>query len=97
MIATDLECKLNHIQQSLPRLIKVSTPDSLPLGMKIPFLKVSGEDGKSVFIRKITAVWLFQEVERVSSDRLFRVRNKQPYSSFIKKPKSTIDGTESTR
>ena len=31
LISTDLECKLNHIQQSLPRLIKVSTADSLPV------------------------------------------------------------------
>ena len=31
------------------------------------------------FIRKTTAVWLFQEGERVSSDRLFRVRAKQPF------------------
>ena len=32
-------------------------------------------------IRKTTAVLLFQEYERVSTDRLFRVRSKQPYSS----------------
>ena len=34
--------------------------------------------GKKIFIRKTTAVWLFQESEYVSSDRLFRVRSKQP-------------------
>ena len=33
------------------------------------------------FIRKTTAIWLFQEGESVSSDRLFCVRAKQPYSS----------------
>ena len=32
-------------------------------------------------INKTTAVWLFSEGERVSSDRLFRERAKQPYSS----------------
>ena len=42
-----------------------------------PFVQVS----TGVFIRKTTAVWLFQEGERVSSDRLFRVRTKQPFSS----------------
>ena len=35
----------------------------------------------TILIRKTTAVWLFQESERVSSDRLFRVRDKQPFSS----------------
>jgi len=34
-----------------------------------------------VYIRKSTAVWLFQEFERVSIDRIFRVRSKQPNSS----------------
>ena len=34
-----------------------------------------------MYIHKTTAIWLFQEGERVSSDHLFRVRCKQPYSS----------------
>ena len=38
-------------------------------------------NGKTFFINKTTAVWLLQEGERVSSDRLFRVRSKQPYTS----------------
>ena len=33
----------------------------------------------AVLIRKTTAVWLFQETERVSADSLFRVRLKQPF------------------
>ena len=37
--------------------------------------------GHTIYIHKTTAVWLFQEGKRVSSDRLFRVREKQPYSS----------------
>ncbi len=45
-----------------------------------PNVKIE-RDGKDYFINKTTAVWLLQEGERVSSDRLFRVRNKQPYSS----------------
>lgn len=39
-----------------------------------PFLKVVFDNPeRSIFIHKTTAVWLFQEGERVSSDRLFRV------------------------
>jgi len=37
--------------------------------------------GKTVLIRKTTAIWLFQETERVSTDRLFRVRIKQPFTT----------------
>ena len=43
-------------------------------------------NGRSLYIRKTTAVWLLQEGERVSTDRLFRVRNKQPFSSDNLKP-----------
>lgn len=42
------------------------------------------QNGKKVFISKTTAVWLLQEGERVSSDRLFRVRSKQPYTCEAK-------------
>ena len=44
---------------------------------KTQFLTVD-KGNNSVQIRKRTAVWLFQESERLSSDRLFRVRSKQP-------------------
>lgn len=40
-------------------------------------------NGETIYIRKSTLVWLFQEGERVSGDRLFRVRIKQPYSSSL--------------
>ena len=36
-------------------------------------------NGKRMFIHKTTAVWLFQEGERVSANCLFRVREIQPY------------------
>ena len=39
--------------------------------------------GEKIFVRKSTLVWLYQEGERVSSDRLFRVRVKQPYSTSV--------------
>jgi len=38
-------------------------------------------NGEVIYIRKSTLVWIMQEGERVSGDRLFRVRVKQPYSS----------------
>ena len=44
------------------------------------FIPVS-HNNKTVYIRKSTAIWLLQEFEHVSSDRLFRVRTKQPNSS----------------
>ena len=38
-------------------------------------------NGKDYCINKTTVVWLLQEGERVSCDRLFRVRSKQPYTN----------------
>ena len=48
-----------------------------------PFVEIC-HNGKSAHIHKTTAIWLLQEGERVSSDRLFRVRVKQPFSSTTK-------------
>lgn len=45
-----------------------------------PFVRIQ-QDGRDLFINKTTVVWLLQESEKVSSDRLFRVRNKQPYAN----------------
>ena len=47
-----------------------------------PFVKIQ-HDGKELFINKTTVVWLLQEND---SDRLFRVRNKQPYANESMKP-----------
>jgi hypothetical protein len=48
-----------------------------------PFVEVKlGE--RNVYIRKTTAIWLFQDTERVSSDRIFRVRATQPGKSVDK-------------
>jgi len=47
----------------------------------LPFVEVTAND-QTLSIRKTTAIWLLQENERVSSDRLFRVREKQPYSDL---------------
>ena len=45
-----------------------------------PCVEVKGKNGESIFICKTTAVWLFQEGERVSADRFFKVWHKQPFS-----------------
>jgi len=58
-----------------------------------PFVEVQA-NGQNVFIRKTTAVWLLQEGERVSSDRLFRVRCKQPFA--IEPLKVDIDTMSAT-
>lgn len=48
----------------------------LPKHKHCHFVEVPCGD-KTVFIYKRTAVWLLQEAERISTDRLFRVRCKQ--------------------
>lgn len=45
-----------------------------------PYVEVSLNDC-TFSIRKTTAIWLLQESKRVSSDCLFHVREKQPFSS----------------
>ena len=46
-----------------------------------PFVKMELDGKDDMYIRKRTAVWLFQDSERLSSDRLFRVRAKQPFAA----------------
>ena len=48
-----------------------------------PFVEVKTSSNKKILIRKTTALWLLQEGERISADRLFRVRLKQPYSNNV--------------
>ena len=50
-----------------------------------PFVEVKADNGSTIFIKKTTAVWLIQESERVSTDRFYRVRRKQPNTSQSKK------------
>ena len=47
------------------------------------FVEVEADNGQTIFIHKTTALWLLQEGERISADRLFRVRCKQPYASSM--------------
>jgi len=58
------------------------------------FLEVM-HSGGPIYIRKTTIIWLLQEGERVSSDRLFRVRAKQPYNCSTKLllPSTHIDSS----
>ena len=67
---------------SLPQYEKISTTSAKKKNASkySPFVEVCRLD-KIVYIRKTTAVWLLQEGERVSTDRLFRVRKKQPYAT----------------
>ena len=55
---------LDELSKEIPQKTKKPTIS--------PFVEVSiGSNDHPLFIRKTTAVWLFQEGERVSSDRLF--------------------------
>ena len=40
-------------------------------------------DSRDIYIRKTTAVWLLQEGEKLSTDRLLRVRATQPFGSTV--------------
>ena len=59
--------------------------------LKSPFVEVEIAGRDSIYIRKQTAVWLFQDTERLSADRLFRVRAKQPYSETKESSKVVCD------
>ena len=52
-------------------------------------------NGEPIYIRKTTLIWLLQEGERMSSDRLFRVRAKQPYNTSTKLllPSTNVDSS----
>ena len=89
MISTELNEELTSLHKSVYKRL----PGTLPLysveqSEKKMTKRCKSHDtfipiehnGKQIFIHKVTAVWLFQEGERVSSDRLFRVRSKQPHS-----------------
>ena len=88
---------------------KVDKPDNIDGKQKTnkvkfsPFVEVITSSNKAILIRKTTALWLLQEGERISSDRLFRVRCKQPYSHNLsdiqtsqKARPITIDDTPSS-
>ena len=90
LIDSGVKQKLTSFKQSFPQF-KRSSNSTIPIytlsqditdeKMVIsPFLEVKHEN-YSIFIRKTTVLWLLQESERVSNDRLFRIREKKPFSS----------------
>ena len=77
---------------TLAMTLKKIPSSALPLYTAIPknctktktrgFLEVQ-HNGETKYIRKSTIVWLHNEGERVSTDRLFRVRTTQPSVDMI--------------
>ena len=69
--------KVQNVTTSLP-LYKstITTTKSKERGQ---FLQID-YNGHPMYIRKSTTVWLFNEGERLSSDRLIRVRDSQPFN-----------------
>ena len=93
MISNDVKTGLLNLHdETFKRL-----PTSLPMFQKIEkksekkdtqaklkhnkMVKVN-QNGKKFYIHKTTAIWLLQESELVSTDRLFRVRAKQPNMNY---------------
>ena len=90
LIETSLSNKLTSLHTSvfkrvpgspLPLYAETSTDTGKPAHRRKyhPYLPIKHKE-KDMYIHKTTAVWLLQEGERVSADRLFRVRSKQPYT-----------------
>ena len=69
----------------LPVYIKVSAPTCNVKGINkkkhIAFVEAELSNGNTVYIRKSTLVWLLQEDERLCIDRIFCVRETQPFST----------------
>ena len=93
LIDSNLHDKLNHVSKMSFARVKTDSismfemsddkDNSQPLPSKYRLLEIV-HNGKRMFIHKTTVVWLFQEGERVSADRLFRVREIQPYTTNSK-------------
>ena len=79
-ISDGVKTNLCNLQNALSKIS--TTSNKCATQTYTPLLELSN----GTFIRKTTAVWLFQEGERVSSDRLFRVRAKQPFTLIAQQP-----------
>ena len=90
LITNDLSSKMQEKSQKLKKIntlfgiplynsVDESKEDNAVLSDKSPFVEVEYK-GNTIYVRKRTVVWLLSEGERLSSDRLFRVRAKQPFS-----------------
>ena len=73
------QLELKQIPSSTIPIFSEAEPTNKESSKFSLFVKVLRND-QVFYIRKTTAVWLFQESEHVSSDCLFRVRCKQPYA-----------------
>ena len=80
---------LNQISNSSMPLFDIASKETSQSGEKV--FKPAGNNNHSlfveiqhvdriIFVKKTTVTWLLQEGERVSSDRLFCVREKQPFA-----------------
>ena len=88
VIDSDLHAKLNHISNMSLTQVKTDSvsmfemnddnDNSQQLPSKCRLLEIE-HNGKRMFIYKTTAVWLLQEGEHVSVDRLFKLQQTQPY------------------
>ena len=101
IISNDLNTEIQQLHRSvfkqgsaLPIYSTTQTETQSPSG-KVCKRKLSPSfvpiihNGDEKYIHKVTLVWLFQEGERVSSDRLFRVRKTQPHSNDPDAQKTT--------
>ena len=75
-------------------MYKQSTSE--PSNQKSPFVELEIPGQEKVMIRKRTAVWLFQDTERLSADRLFRVRANQPFSNKPKQEHTNLSVNDAT-
>ena len=71
-ISEHTRIKLYNLQKALPKTSARCDTNTFSSILKLK---------NGTFILKTTLLWLFQEGERVSSDRLLRVREKQPFSN----------------
>ena len=85
-----IENKLLKKGQSMARKVNIDIPSvGIPTYQNVTTKQESNNslfvpvvvEGRSIFIGKKTAVWLLNDGERVSSDRMFRVRSQQPNES----------------
>ena len=77
------ESSLKHMHShTIPMFEPTETSNDKIQDKYSPFVEVK-HNGKVVYVRKTTLVWIFQQAECVSTDHLYRVRYKQPYSTTL--------------
>ena len=80
LIDSEVERKLKKLSGAVSLGTSISDTSKEVTNKASPFVEVTNKQGKTFLLRKSTIVWLLQEGEHVSSDRLIRVRAKQPHS-----------------